>query len=132
MSIKIPYKKKFSLEERRAESKKIRDKYSDRIPIIVTPSGNAAKNHPIEKEKFLVPTDLTLAQFVYVIRKRIKLNAEEALWVFVHNTDGTETLPPTSSSLSAIYQEHVELCKDDDEWDGFLYIVYSGENTFGC
>jgi len=30
-----------------------------------------------------------------------------------------------SATMGAIYEEH----KDED---GFLYIAYSGENTFGC
>lgn len=40
--------------------------------------------------RYLVPADLTVGQFVYVVRKRIKLSAEKAIFVFVNNT-----LPPT-------------------------------------
>ena len=40
--------------------------------------------------RYLVPADLTVGQFVYVIRKRIKLNAEKAIFIFVDNV-----LPPT-------------------------------------
>jgi GABA(A) receptor-associated protein len=69
--------------------------------------------------RYLVPADLTVGQFVYVVRKRIKLGAEKAIFVFVKNT-----LPPTAALMSAIYEEH----KDED---GFLYMTYSGENTFG-
>ena len=72
-------------------------------------------------------------QFVYVIRKRIRLSPEKAIFIFVN-----EVLPPTAALMSSIYDEH----KDDD---GFLYITYgtrslmrnpyhyrySGENTFG-
>ncbi|RVW45966.1 Autophagy-related protein 8C [Vitis vinifera] len=68
---------------------------------------------------YLVPADLTVGQFVYVIRKRIKLSAEKAIFVFVKNT-----LPSTAALMSAIYEEN----KDED---GFLYMTYSGENTFG-
>ena len=60
-----------------------------------------------------------MGQFVYVIRKRIKLSPEKAIFIFVNNV-----LPPTAALMSSIYEEH----KDED---GFLYIVYSGENTFG-
>ena len=73
----------------------------------------------LDKKKYLVPADLTVGQFVYVIRKRIKLSPEKAIFVFVNNV-----LPPTAALMSSIYDEH----KDDD---GFLYIAYSGENTFG-
>lgn len=47
-------------------------------------------------------------QFVYVIRKRIKLSPEKAIFIFVD-----EVLPPTAALMSAIYDEH----KDED---GFL------------
>lgn len=66
----------------------------------------------IDKKKYLVPADLTVGQFVYVIRKRIKLSPEKAIFIFVD-----EVLPPTAAIMSSIYEEH----KDDD---GFLYITY--------
>ncbi|KAJ0105110.1 hypothetical protein Patl1_18514 [Pistacia atlantica] len=72
-----------------------------------------------ENYRYLVPADLTVGQFVYVIRKRIKLSAEKAIFIFVDNV-----LPPTGAIMSAIYEEK----KDED---GFLYVTYSGENTFG-
>ncbi|GAB2214136.1 hypothetical protein Drorol1_Dr00018475 [Drosera rotundifolia] len=73
----------------------------------------------IDKKKYPVPTDLNVGQFVYVVRKRIKLSSEKAIFIFVKNI-----LPPTAAMMSAIYEEH----KDKD---GFLYMTYSGENTFG-
>ena len=61
-----------------------------------------------------MPADLTVGQFVYVIRKRIKLSPEKAIFIFVD-----EVLPPTAALMSSIYEEH----KDED---GFLYITYDG------
>ncbi|CAF2141439.1 unnamed protein product [Brassica napus] len=106
------------LEVRMAESTRIREKYQDRVPVIVEKAGQSDVPD-IDKKKYLVPADLTVGQFVYVVRKRIKLGAEKAIFVFVKNT-----LPPTAALMSAIYEEH----KDED---GFLYMTYSGENTFG-
>lgn len=88
----------------------IRQKYADRIPVIcekVEKSDIAT----IDKKKYLVPADLTVGQFVYVIRKRIKLSPEKAIFIFVD-----EVLPPTAALMSSIYDEH----KDED---GFLYIT---------
>lgn len=48
-----------------------------------------------------IPQDLTVGQFVYVIRKRIKLAPEKAIFIFVN-----EVLPPTAALMSAIYEEH--------------------------
>jgi GABA(A) receptor-associated protein len=66
----------------------------------------------IDKKKYLVPSDLTVGQFCYVIRKRITLAPEKAIFIFVN-----EVLPPNAALMSSIYEEH----KDDD---GFLYITY--------
>ena len=112
------FKKKYSLEKRKAESKKILEKYNNKIPIIVEKDPKSKLDN-IDKNKYLAPEDLTMAQFLYVIRKRIKLTHEEALYCFVNNS-----LPTTSTSLSQIYNEH----KDED---GFLYVTYCSENTFG-
>jgi len=106
-------------DKRARESSRIRSKYNDRVPVIVE---RAEKSDipALDKKKYLVPADLTVGQFVFVIRKRIKLSAEKAIFIFVNNV-----LPPTAALMSAIYEEH----KDED---GFLYVTYSGENTFGA
>ena len=114
----MSYKKEHDFETRKQESLKIRTKYPDRVPIIVE-RDMKSDIIEIDKKKYLVPNDLTMGQFQYVIRKRIKLEPTKALFVFINNT-----LPPTSSLVSQLYQE-----KSDD--DGFLYINYSSENTFG-
>ncbi|KAG5561342.1 hypothetical protein RHGRI_004390 [Rhododendron griersonianum] len=115
---KSSFKLEHTLERRKAESGRIREKYADRIPVIVE-KAERSDIPDIDKKKYLVPADLTVGQFVYVVRKRINLSAEKAIFVFVKNT-----LPPTAALMSAIYKEN----KDED---GFLYMTYSGENTFG-
>ncbi|KAH0841078.1 Autophagy-related protein 8 [Fonsecaea pedrosoi] len=105
------FKDEHPFEKRKAEAERIRQKYADRIPVIcekVEKSDIAT----IDKKKYLVPADLTVGQFVYVIRKRIKLSPEKAIFIFVD-----EVLPPTHALMSSIYDEH----KDED---GFLYITY--------
>ena len=121
------FKSEHPFENRQKEAQRITSKYEDRIPVIAEP--HKRTNLPvIDKKKYLVPSDLTVAQFQYVIRKRIKLTPEQALYVFVETRDGskvTHILPPTSQTMLAVYNEH----KDED---GFLYMTYSGDNAFGC
>lgn len=107
-----------SLEKRRQEVNRIRAKYPDRVPVVVE-KAKGSDVPDIDKKKFLVPADLTVGQFVYVIRKRINLSPEKAIFVFVN-----DIMPPTALLMSALYKEY----KDDA---GFLIIRYSGENTFG-
>ncbi|CAM6097240.1 unnamed protein product [Calypogeia fissa] len=110
--------KEYPLEKRQAEASRIRERYPDRIPVFVD-RAERSDIPDIDKKKYLVPADLTVGQFVFVIRKRIKLTPEKAIFVFAGNV-----LPPTAAMMATIYEEH----KDED---GFLYLTYSGENTFG-
>ena len=73
-----------------------------------------------EKTKFLIPGDLTIGQFIYVIRKRVKLIETDSLFLFIND----KTIPLSSSLISSVYEEH----KDED---GFLYVSYCNENVFG-
>merc|ERR1712137_90260 len=118
MSNKSDFKSQHSFEKRKAEAQRIRAKYPDRIPVICE-KAERSDIPDIDKKKYLVPSDLTFGQFVYVIRKRIKLTPEKAIFIFVNNT-----LPPTASLMSQIYKEQANE-------DGFLYVTYSGESTFG-
>ncbi|KAE8719230.1 Autophagy-related protein 8A [Hibiscus syriacus] len=131
------------LERMQAEAARIREKYPDRIP------GGEERCSPLGlMHRYLVPADVNVGQFVYVVRKRIKLSPEKAILIFVKNI-----LPPTGESnlvdppllfnfdvyhfakrcnanigaaamLSSIYEEN----KDED---GFLYMTYNNKNTFG-
>jgi GABA(A) receptor-associated protein len=117
------------LEARKASAAAIRAKHPDRIPVIVHKREGDASLPDIDKRKFLVPSDLTIGQFMYVIRKRIKLAPEQAIFLFV--ASGTPSgkpsgiLPSSVATLKAVYDQH---CAED----GFLYMTYSGENVFGA
>ncbi|MBN3288709.1 GBRAP protein, partial [Polyodon spathula] len=112
------YKRSLPFEVRRAEGEKIRAKYPDKIPVIVekAPKSRVAE---LDKKKYLVPSDLTVGQFCFLIRKRIELRAEEALFFFVNNV-----LPPSSATMGQVYEEH-------HEEDFFLYLAYSNESVYG-
>lgn len=114
----IEYKKQRSFQKRYSESSSIREKYPDRIPIICERSGNNID--PLDKKKFLAPDSISLGEFIIIIRRRLKLREEQAIFCFINNK-----LPIISSNLATLYKEN----KDED---GFLYIIYSGENCFGC
>jgi GABA(A) receptor-associated protein len=112
------FKEKITFENRRIEANRIRAKYIDRIPIII--EKNSTQDQDIDKTKYLVPYDFTMGQFVYIIRKRMNLTPDKAIFCFVNNT-----VPNTSTLIGELYENH----KDPD---GFLYIVYSNtESVYG-
>lgn len=115
---KFKYQEKLSFNTRFEESERIRRKFPDRIPVIIE-KYNYSKIEDIDKTKYLVPNDLTLAQLVYVIRKRIKMAPEKALFFFIN-----DNIPTSTEIMSSVYHKY----KHDD---GFLYIHFAEENTFG-
>ena len=70
--VRSQFKDEHPLQKRQLEATRIREKYPDRVPCIVE-KAEKSDISTIDKKKFLVPHDLTVGQFVYVIRKRIKL-----------------------------------------------------------
>ena len=113
------FKCKYSLEDRKKESNRVLTNYPNKIPIICEKSKQSEKIPDIDKHKYLIPMELTVGQFMFVIRKRMKLAPEMAIYIFIKGA-----VPPTSALISSLYNDY----KDED---GFLYLEYSGENTFG-
>jgi len=117
--MKWQFQEDHEFDSRVQESQKIRSRYPDRIPVIVERAENSTID-VIDKRKYLVPNDITVAQFMWIIRKRIDLSPEKAIFLFVD-----KIVPQSSWTMGELYQNH----KDRD---GFLYIAYSGESTFGA
>ena len=112
------YKESRSFGARCDESAIMRNRYPDRIPIVIEP--RTPKTPSIDKRKYMTPKDLTFGQLFFIVRKRLNLRQEDALFFYMNNN----ILVPTTSTIHAVYETN----RDED---GFLYIGYSLENTFG-
>lgn len=113
------FKQNNDIEKRKTESQKILNKYKDRIPAIIEVNESNITELMLDKNKYLIPYDLTVGQFLNVIRKRSKINSEKALFLFFN-----DTLPCVSDTMGNVY-------KNNKDIDGFLYGTVSLENTFG-
>lgn len=105
-------------DERKKESVKVRQQYPQRIPVICQ-KANSSTLSILGKKKYLVPKEITVSQFLFVIRKRLQLPSEKGLFLFVSNT-----VASSSSTMTELYDEYKNS-------DGFLYISYSEESVFG-
>lgn len=105
------------LEKRLEECVRIRKKFPDRIPVIVQRANTKVMD--IDKHKYLVPAGMTMGQFFVSLRKRLTIKADQGIYMFVNNT-----LPKQTELISMVYKDH----KDKD---GFLYVKYDIESTFG-
>jgi GABA(A) receptor-associated protein len=115
-------KEHFTTEEKellRKEVDLIRHKYPHYIPIVVRTKNNSLQ---LKKCKFLVTGDITVGQFIYIIRKRLeqKLHSSHSLYLFINNT-----VPTASHLLSMVYSAQV------DKETGMLFCTVCQEHTFG-
>ena len=117
------YKKSTPLEERKKKSFKMTSLYPDRVPVIIEMSPSSASYSSYttasHKIKYLVPHDVTMGQFIKILRDKLKLEPSVALFFFINNK-----VFPITSLIGNIYKENA------DE-DGFLYIEFCEESTFG-
>lgn len=116
-----PFKRANSIEKRMKESARVLEKFPDRIPVICEAGWNYKNGSlpKMDKCKFLIPKDLTIAHFVMIVRGRLKLNPEVALFFVVGDIVASST-----AIMSNLYDEYCDQ-------DGFLYLNYAQENTFG-
>lgn len=102
-------------EERIKISEKIKSKYPQRVPIIV----DCKEEINLDKNKYIVPNDLTVGQFIYILKKRIQINHEQSIFLLCNNK-----LITANEIISNLYHKQ-------KDYDGFLYIIICLENTFG-
>ena len=117
--MEFKYKKALNLEKRIEEFNKVKSSTNDKIPIICEkdPKSDIIE---MEKTKFLVNPEMNVSQFETLIRRKLKLNKESALFFVVngkHAIIGTQ-----------LFSEIYEKFKDED---GFLYIAYANEQIWG-
>jgi GABA(A) receptor-associated protein len=113
------FKKKNSFQERVYESQQIMLKHPDKRPIICEKLQSQKDLPELDKKKYLIPCSFTLGQFVYTIRERMKLHAEDAIFLFVNGQIIT-----SSAIIGSVY-------KNFRDADGFLYVQYAKESAFG-
>jgi GABA(A) receptor-associated protein len=117
----MKFKEKHSLETRKEYSRKIHKQYSDRIPIIIERIYSESNVRDITNTKYLVAYDATVAVFILNIRRQVILQSGDGIFIFC----GKQHVLVTGSTT---FQHLYENYKDED---GFLYMVYAGENVFG-
>jgi GABA(A) receptor-associated protein len=118
------FKEENTFDERLEESVRVMTKYPERKPVICERLNERNDTPQIDKKKYLINNDLTIANLLFVIRERLTkrstLKPNDALFLFANGK-----MLPSSATLAEIYDAY----KDKD---GFLYIQFSKENVFGC
>jgi len=96
-------------------------KYKDRLPIII--EKNETFELVLDNYKYLLPKKMIISEYIYIIRNKIKIKPAQALFMLIKSKSGY-VLAPLTNTIEEIYNTH-------HDNDGFLYITFKLENTFG-
>ncbi|XP_008278544.1 microtubule-associated proteins 1A/1B light chain 3C [Stegastes partitus] len=117
----MPFKQRKCLETRKDEVCSIRSKFPNKLPVIVERYLREKTLPLLDKTKFLVPFELTLGQFLCLLRNKIALDSTQALFLLV----AEKSMSCMSSSMGEVYSRYRDT-------DGFLYITYASQEMFGA
>ncbi|KAK1131618.1 hypothetical protein K0M31_017909 [Melipona bicolor] len=118
------FKEKYSVAERIHSVDTIKRRHPNKVPIIME-RYHAEKHLPIlDRCKFLVPDYLTVAELVKIIsniiRRRLQLHPSQTFFLLVNERN----IASGSMTIGQLYQQEQDL-------DGFLYIVFASQDVFG-
>lgn len=115
----VPFRERLELDRRVAMAQGILVRRPQHLPVIV--EAGEARAPPIDRERFLLPPELTGGQLSFILRKRMPaLDKHQALFLFCNRH-----LITSQDTVRALYERY------RDEEDGFLYVQYALENVFG-
>ncbi|XP_062504446.1 microtubule-associated proteins 1A/1B light chain 3A-like [Corticium candelabrum] len=114
------FKERRTFVARKQDVEEIRRKFPSKVPVIVERYCNEKYLPSLDKTKFLVPEDITISQFISILRKRLVLRPSQAFYLLVDQ----KNIASASTSLHDIY-------RDSKDEDGFLYMVYASQEMFG-
>ncbi|VVD03599.1 uncharacterized protein LOC126970534 [Leptidea sinapis] len=119
-NVKKCFEPKKDFITRKEEVKKIKMRYPNKTPLIVTKYYKERDLPSMDKIKFLVPEEITMSQFLVIIRNKIRIKPNQALYLVINNR--------SMLSMSLTMAQAYEMYGDED---GFLYVTYASQEVFG-
>ncbi|XP_077143669.1 microtubule-associated protein 1 light chain 3 alpha-like isoform X1 [Ranitomeya variabilis] len=102
------------------EVNRVKIRYPCKIPVIVERSHREKVLPPLQKVKFLVPPEITMGQFVSMIRCRLSLPPSHSLCVMINERQ-----------MACLSMTMLEAYTGQRDQDGFLYVSYRSHEVFG-
>ena len=114
------FKERKNLAERVRMVEDIRRQQPDRVPIIIERYEGERYLPILDKCKYLVPSHITVAELMQIVRRRLQLHPDQAFFLLLNE----KSIVSNSMTMQQLYQT-------EQESDGFLYIYYASQPAFG-
>lgn len=118
------FKDDYDIESRKSQSKEALDKfYPYKVPVIIQKHHTERHLQSFKRRKYLIPRDMKYSSLLFCLRRKVVQNVSPDIAIYLMTENG-KLLCNTDDILS-IYHRN---CNKED---GFLYLYYCSENTFG-
>ena len=129
---RLYYSQQHSLQKRIEHSTFISAKFPERVPLIVQPKPHSSSTW-LKNSKILAPKTSTIGALLCHVRETIPLDAQCGLYYMV-DTSKKEISPFLNQQYQIIGGNDLvgHLYTQFVKPDGFCYIYYAAESTFGA
>lgn len=112
---------KLPINIRKDQAEKALEKHPDKIPILCEVDPLSKNLNTLPQLKYLVSDNMNLSELITLFRKKMNLNASEALFIMNYTSKRCLT---HGTNLDIVYKKYKDV-------DGFLKLTIVAENTFG-